>query len=1006
MKYISKFAPEQEESNPKRNLRKKIKVSRFLVGLAVLALILNVFVVMSSMMVTAEGGPPRIWTDKDDYYPEETVIISGEYFTHYDAIEVKITRPDSEVEYSNTTADEFGSFTTNYVLDGILGEYLVEATDEHGRYNFTTFTDGKPPSLFGWDWKFDDWTKSTLEGYGAGDWVWWHVKIYNADPGEYKMVWNHDYYHKLIEAYGFIEIKDVRVLYDDYPNENETGINVTVEGPFYPEESNTILIEFNATFTIETAGDYYLRWDARIDQNETKSWPGKALHTHFETWFYNGEEQTGGQQDVQVEQPLSPPLSKISGYKYYDSDDDGVWDDGEDALANWTFHLTGVDIYGKNVSRFQITDENGYYRFPGLINGNYTVCEYLPEGWTCTNRTGDPPCTDTIQITEDDTNLTHIDFGNRLLTPDIQVTKTGDRTEAHVGDTVIYTINVTNIGEVTLYDVYVYDDLTDEYYYKVNYTSSDELAVDEYWTFTFNYTVQSEDDDPLVNTVTAYGTDSFATEVTDEDSWTVDVLNPAIYVSKTGPSVAHEGDTITYTITVENTGDCPLYNVALDDDVLGDLTSYLPDTTLTVGEVNSFDVNYTVPTPSGDITNTVTAEGTDNLGETVTDSDSHTVDVLHPDIDLTKTGPSEAHVGDTITYTITVTNTGDCTLYNVYVNDTQLSWSVGPITLDINESQTFYVNYTITGNEGDPFNNTATAEGEDTLGEIVTDDGTHPVDVLNPDISVDKTGPAEAHEGDTITYTIVVTNTGDCPLYNVYVNDSQLSWSVGPITLAVNESKTYYVNYTITGNEGDPFTNTATTEGTDNLGETVTDEDSHTVDILHPDIDVDKTGPAEAHEGDTITYTIVVTNTGDCPLYNVYVNDTELGWSVGPITLAINESKTYYVNYTIIGNEGDPFTNTADAEGTDNLGETVTDSDSHTVDILHPDIDVDKTGPAEAHEGDTITYTIVVTNTGDCPLYNVYVNDTELGWSVGPMTLAVNESKTYYVNYTINGNEG
>ncbi|UCE74366.1 MAG: DUF11 domain-containing protein, partial [Methanomassiliicoccales archaeon] len=273
------------------------------------------------------------------------------------------------------------------------------------------------------------------------------------------------------------------------------------------------------------------------------------------------------------------------------------------------------------------------------------------------------------------------------------------------------------------------------------------------------------------------------------------------------------------------------------------------------------------------------------------------------------------------------------------------------------------------------------------------------------DIDVDKTGPAEAHEGDTITYTIVVTNTGDCTLYDVYLNDTSLSWSIGHITLAVNESKTYYVNYTITGSEGDPFTNTVLTGGTDNLGETVTDEDSHTVDILHPDIDVDKTGPAEAHEGDTITYTIVVTNTGDCPLYNVYVNDTQLGWSTGPTTLAINESKTYYVNYTIIGSEGDPFNNTAYAEGTDNLGETVTDSDSHTVDILHPVINVTKTADRTyAYWGDSINYTFTVSNDGDCILYNVSVIDTifgDLTSHLDDTTLDIGETNTFTITYVV-----
>ncbi|UCF08400.1 MAG: DUF11 domain-containing protein, partial [Thermoplasmata archaeon] len=644
-------------------------MSRFLGCASALALILSVFVVMSSTVV-AEGGPPTIWTDKEDYFPEETVIIYGENFTAYDFIEVKITRPDGAVEYANTYADEYGSFTTEYLLNGITGEYLVEATDEHGLYAFTTFTDGKPPELFGWDWKFDDWTKSTLEGYGAGDWVWWHVKIYDADPGTYKMVWNHDYYNKLLGTYGFIEIKDVRLLYEDYPNENETGITVTVEGPFYPEESNTILIEYNATFTIETAGDYYLRWDARIDENETKPWPGKALHTHFKEWYLDGDYKNAGNQDVQVEQPLSPPLSIINGYKWHDMDEDGIWDDGEPALENWTMHLTGEDIHGKIVNRYRFTDNNGYYQFAGVIEGNYTVSEELQTGWKCTNRSGDPPSTGTISITEEDTNVTHIDFGNAHLTPDIQVTKTGDVTGAYWGDTVTYAVVVTNIGEATLYDVYVYDDLLDVYYYKENVTGSDELAPDESWTLTYTYTVQSGDDDPLVNTVTAYGTDSFGTEVMDEDSWSVDILHYAgtLTVVKTGPATAYHGDSVTYTIevTYSSPDNSPAQNVVVVDDHYGTATYISGDTDgdglLDVTETWTYEVSGTIDAhddaEEDPIVNTATATGEDLDGDAVTPgSDDHSTDILHEAGTLTviKTGPIYVHHGYPVTYTIEVT---------------------------------------------------------------------------------------------------------------------------------------------------------------------------------------------------------------------------------------------------------------------------------------------------------------------------------------------------------------
>ncbi|UCH88340.1 MAG: DUF11 domain-containing protein, partial [Thermoplasmata archaeon] len=865
-----------ENKSPRRYNGNRANVSRFIVLLTILALILNAFVAISPLaaVVGAESSDddvPVIWTDKADYRPEETVTISGENFTAYDDIEVKVTRPDNNVEYANTTADYKGDFTTTYLLDGILGKYLVEATDESNNYANTTFTDGKPPSLFGWDWKFDDWTKSTLEGYGAGDWVWWHVKLYSADPGTYKLVWNHDYYNKLLGTYGFTEIKDVRLLTSDYPTEISAGVPVIVEGPFYPEVSNTILMQFNATFTITTKADYYLRWDARIDENETISWPGKALHTHFAEYYFNNVYKSSGNQDVQVEQPLSPPLSKISGYKYFDRNGDGDWDAGEPALENWTMILNGTDIYGKNVSRVYITDESGYYQFAGLVQGNYTVCEILKESWNCTNRTGDPPCTGVIVISEDDTNLTHIDFGNAPEAPDIEVVKTGDRTEVHVDDIITYTINVTNTGLTTLSNVYVYDDLTDTTYYKSAYTSSDKLDPNDSWQFTFTYTIQSSDDDPLNNTVTAYGTDPFETEVTDSDSWSVNILHPAINIVKTGPAEAHEGDTITYTYTVTNTGDTPLKDVSVTDDKAGTATYQSGDTDLDgwldQTETWIFTAIYTVPTNSSDpLVNVGTATGKDKLNKQVSDTDSWSVDILHPGINIVKTGPAEAHEGETITYTYTVTNTGDCPLKEVTVTDDKAgnaTYQSGDTDndnwLDQTETWIFTATYTVPTVSLDPLVNIATATGKDNLDRQVSDTDSWSIDLLHPAINIVKTGPTQAHEGDTITYTYTVTNTGDCPLKDVIVTDNKAGTAIyqsgdtdNDNWLDLNETWIFTATYLVPVKSPDPLVNVGTVTGKDNLDRQVSDNDTWSVDILHPAINIVKTGPAEAHENDLI----------------------------------------------------------------------------------------------------------------------------------------------------------
>ena len=69
----------------------------------------------------------------------------------------------------------------------------------------------------------------------------------------------------------------------------------------------------------------------------------------------------------------------ISGYKFEDVNGNGVWDEGEPALADWKINLTGPIMFGS-----LITDLNGYYEFPNLVFGDYSVTETGKTGWTQT----------------------------------------------------------------------------------------------------------------------------------------------------------------------------------------------------------------------------------------------------------------------------------------------------------------------------------------------------------------------------------------------------------------------------------------------------------------------------------------------------------------------------------------------------------------------------------------------------------------------------------------------
>ena len=70
------------------------------------------------------------------------------------------------------------------------------------------------------------------------------------------------------------------------------------------------------------------------------------------------------------------------------------------------------------------------------------------------------------------------------------------------------------------------------------------------------------------------------------------------------------------------------------------------------------------------------------------------------------------------------------------------------------------------------------------------------------------------------------------------------------------------------------FTNVATVTGTPPVGPDVTDNDTASVDVINPAIDIQKTPDRQqVVNGGTATFTIRVENTGDVALSNVVVSD-------------------------------------------------------------------------------------------------------------------------------------
>jgi Ca2+-binding RTX toxin-like protein len=115
--------------------------------------------------------------------------------------------------------------------------------------------------------------------------------------------------------------------------------------------------------------------------------------------------------DIQI------PLGSIQGSKWNDVNGNGVWDEGEKALAGWTIYIDSV-TNGKldpwEIST--VTNADGQYTFSNLGPGEYAIREVNQTGWIQTFPT--TPYALNLKAGE---KLTGINFGNYFQLPKINL---------------------------------------------------------------------------------------------------------------------------------------------------------------------------------------------------------------------------------------------------------------------------------------------------------------------------------------------------------------------------------------------------------------------------------------------------------------------------------------------------------------------------------------------------------------------------------------------------------
>ncbi len=335
--------------------------------------------------------------------------------------------------------------------------------------------------------------------------------------------------------------------------------------------------------------------------------------------------------------------------------------------------------------------------------------------------------------------------------PNLTVIKTADKTgEVKLGEKIKYTITVTNNGNVTISGVKLNDPLT-----KAEWTL-DDIKPGKTVTKETTYTVTEKDiiAGKIRNLATAEGKDPTGKDVKGEGEKTVttDESNPQITVTKkttskpaNGKSYAL-GEKITYEITAKNTGNLTLTDVTVSDKLTGNTgdKAFKIEGKFKPNDEVTFKASYTVKESDlgKTVVNVATATGT------TPDPDKPTPDVKpgktedptdqkNPELSITKKvvgEKAEYQIGDTVTYEITVENTGNTTQNNVLVEDqmkaagaatiTKVEDAKGTInganvtldTLAPGKTATITAEYTVVKEDrGNTITNAAVAKGE---GEI------------------------------------------------------------------------------------------------------------------------------------------------------------------------------------------------------------------------------------------------------------------------------------------------
>ncbi len=475
----------------------------------------------------------------------------------------------------------------------------------------------------------------------------------------------------------------------------------------------------------------------------------------------------------------------------------------------------------------------------------------------------------------------------------LEVTKSANPTTLdEPGAIVRFDVTVTNNGidpnnAVTLTSLIdsIYGDLTTVQGDIVETTCTlvtiDPGAVNSYSCY-FRANVIGNAGDTEVDTVVASGVDDNGNEVEGSDDATVNIIgiDPSIVLIKGNVdgndnlgSVNEPGGSVVFDVSVENTSASsdPVTLTSLNDVPYGDITQVQGDVTattcalVTIQPGDTYTCAFTANVNGGggaNQTDTLTANGVDDEGVSVTDSDQANVDIidLAPTIALIKGAVdgddnvgSVDEPGGSIVFNVSVENTSVASdavtltslVDDVYGDITQVQGDVTATTcalVTIQPGDTYTCAFTanVSGNGGDVQVDIVTVSGADDEGGVASD--SDPANVTINDIAP----TAELIKQVTqmmVTYEVKVTNTSTVETLDLTVlsddqfgdvtqvqGDIQSTNCTVPQELAVSgEANDNYTCSFVALVDSSPHTDEVTGTVSDDDGNTISPSDTATV---------------------------------------------------------------------------------------------------------------------------------------------------------------------------------